>query len=49
VTVIQLGDQPRILAENDIGQTLQATPAIANGAIYLRTDAALFCIGATKK
>jgi outer membrane protein assembly factor BamB len=49
VTVVQLGDQPRILAENDMGQPLLATPALANGAIYLRSDAALHCVGATRE
>ncbi len=44
VTVIKLGDQPDILATNDVGQKLLATPAIANGAIYLRSDETLFCI-----
>lgn len=38
----------RILATNDVGQKLQATPAIANGALYLRSDSTLFCIGAKK-
>jgi outer membrane protein assembly factor BamB len=44
VTVIQLGDKPDILATNDVGQKLLATPAIANGALYLRSDETLFCI-----
>ncbi len=44
VTVIQLGEQPDILATNDVGQKLLATPALANGAIYLRSDETLFCI-----
>src|SRR5262249_34961930 len=30
VTVIQLGEKPDILATNDVGQKLLATPAIAN-------------------
>ena len=48
VTVIQLGKEPEILAANDMSQTLLATPAIAGGAIYLRSDKMLFCIGAKK-
>jgi outer membrane protein assembly factor BamB len=48
VTVVRLGQEPKVLAENDVGQTLLATPAIAGGAIYLRSDKTLFCIGAKK-
>ena len=48
VTVVRLGQEPKLLAENDMGQTLLATPAIAGGAIYLRSDKTLFCIGAKK-
>src|SRR5262245_50017218 len=43
VTVVQLGQEPKILAENEVGQLLLATPAIANGAIYLRSDQTLLC------
>ena len=47
-TVLALGDKPKVLAKNDIGDTIQATPAIANGCIYLRSDKYLYCIGAKK-
>ncbi len=46
VSVVQLGDKPKILANNALKETLLATPAIANGAIYLRTDKHLYCIAA---
>jgi outer membrane protein assembly factor BamB len=46
--VVQLGDKPKILANNALKGSLLATPAIANGAIYLRTENQLYCIG-TKK
>jgi outer membrane protein assembly factor BamB len=46
--VIQLGDKPVMLARNDIDDTIQATPAIADGCIYLRSDKYLYCIGAKK-
>jgi outer membrane protein assembly factor BamB len=49
VTVVQLGQEPKIVGENDMNQTLLATPAIAGGAIYLRSDQTLFCIGPKKK
>lgn len=47
-TVIKLGDKPEVLAVNSVGETVLATPAISGGAIYLRSDKHLYCIG-TKK
>ena len=49
VTVIRLGKEPEVLAANDMGQTLLATPAVSGGALYLRSDKTLFCIGTKKK
>jgi outer membrane protein assembly factor BamB len=43
--VIQPGEQPDIVAENNLADDILATPAIANGAIYLRSDKMLYCIG----
>ncbi len=43
--VIELGEKPTIIARNDIADTIQATPAIANGCIYLRSDKYLYCVG----
>ncbi len=45
VAVIRIGDKPDLLAEVDLGQKLLATPALANGALFLRTDEALYCVG----
>jgi outer membrane protein assembly factor BamB len=42
--VLKGGRQPEVLARNDIGERLIASPAISNGAIYLRSDGRLFCI-----
>jgi outer membrane protein assembly factor BamB len=47
-SVVELGDKPKILADNDLKETLLATPAIANGAIYLRTEKHLYCIAGKK-
>jgi outer membrane protein assembly factor BamB len=44
-TVVQLGAKPRVLAANDLEQTILATPAIAEGALFLRSDTHLFCVG----
>ena len=46
--VIALGDQPKVLAANKLDDTILATPAIAGGAIYLRSDGFLYCIGGKK-
>jgi len=43
-SVIKPGEHPTILSTNDIGANVLATPAIAGGAIYLRSDHCLFCI-----
>jgi outer membrane protein assembly factor BamB len=48
VTVLQLGDKPEVLSVNSMGETLLATPAIAGGALYLRSDQHLFCVGVKK-
>ena len=47
-TVVGLGDKPTLLAKNDLDDTILATPAIANGCIYLRSDKFLYCVGAKK-
>lgn len=45
--VVVLADTPEltVLARNDMGGSCVATPAIANGAIYIRTREKLFCVG----
>ena len=43
--VLKSGREPLILARNDIGERLMASPAISNGQIFLRGDDRLFCIG----
>lgn len=42
--VVKVGEKPELLASNDLGETILSTPAIAGGAIYLRSDAHLWCI-----
>jgi len=46
-TIVVLAQSPKlqILALNDMGDTTLATPAIADGWIYVRTRSKLFCIG----
>jgi len=43
--VLKAGRQAEILARNDIGERLIASPAISNGQIFLRSDDRLFAIG----
>jgi outer membrane protein assembly factor BamB len=45
ISVVQAGEQPKILSTNEIAETILATPAIADGAIFLRSDQHLICIG----
>jgi outer membrane protein assembly factor BamB len=44
--VFQAGDKPQLLATNKLpGEEFLATPAVAAGALFLRTDHHLYCIG----
>jgi outer membrane protein assembly factor BamB len=43
--VLQAGDQYKEIARNDMGEMSLASPAIAGGAIYLRTESKLYKIG----
>ena len=42
--VVKAGRTPTILARNDLGERLVASPAISDGQIFLRSDARLFAI-----
>jgi outer membrane protein assembly factor BamB len=44
-TVLKAGDEPKVVATNTLADVILATPAVANGAIYLRSDQHLFCMG----
>ncbi len=45
-TVIESGPEFKVLAKNPLGEKLQASPAISQGQIFIRTEKNLFCIGA---
>ena len=45
-TVIEAGPTFRILARNPLGEKVQASPAISQGQIFIRTERTLFCLGA---
>jgi outer membrane protein assembly factor BamB len=44
--VLALGPNYKLLAENELGETVMATPAIADGVLYIRGRKHLFAIGA---
>lgn len=45
VTVIRAADRYEVLAENDLEDTVRATPALLDGKIYLRTANHLYAFG----
>jgi outer membrane protein assembly factor BamB len=46
--VIEAGERPRVVATNALGEEVLATPAIAGGAIFLRTSERLYCFALKK-
>lgn len=45
VVVLKAGADWQVLAANEIGEPIHATPAILDGRIYLRTESRLHCFG----
>ena len=45
ISVVSTGENPEILAINDMKEGVFATPAIVDGIIYVRTHSALFAFG----
>jgi len=45
VTVFAVGDELRVLARNDLGERISATPALLGGRVYVRTDGGLYAFG----
>ena len=46
VSVLKAGGEQEVLAVGDFDEEIAATPAIADGRIYLRTSSTLYCFGA---
>jgi outer membrane protein assembly factor BamB len=44
--VLEDGPELKVLAKNDIGEEIIATPSIADGRLYVRTRENLFCVAA---
>lgn len=47
-TIFKAGDKFEVLAENELGETVLATPALLAGQLYFRSAGHLWCIGQTK-
>jgi outer membrane protein assembly factor BamB len=45
VFVLQAGDAFKVLAQNSIGERIKATPALAHGNVYLRTEEHMMAFG----
>jgi outer membrane protein assembly factor BamB len=48
MTVLKAAPQWEVLAVNDLGDEIHATPALSEGRIYVRTRGALYCFGLSK-
>jgi outer membrane protein assembly factor BamB len=46
LSVLKAGGEQEVLAVNDFDEEIVATPAIADGRVYLRTKSTLYCFGA---
>jgi len=44
VSVIQIDDHLKVLANNEFAQPIFATPAIADNTLYVRTEQALYAV-----
>jgi hypothetical protein len=45
ITVVKAGRQFEVLARNELGESISATPVFYGGKLYLRSYDALYCIG----
>jgi hypothetical protein len=46
LTLLAAGPEPKVLASCELGEPIHATPAIGSDALFVRTEAALYCFGA---
>ena len=45
LTVFDAGEKLIILAQNNLGELITATPAVADNKLYIRTEKALYAFG----
>jgi outer membrane protein assembly factor BamB len=48
VTVLKAGAEWEVLAVNQIGDEIAATPALSNGRVYVRTRGAMYCFSVSR-
>lgn len=48
IVVLSAGPEPKVLAHCDLAETIHATPAVGAGALFVRTDQALYCFARAK-
>lgn len=48
ITVLKAGAEWEVLAVNDVGDEVGATPALSNGRIYVRTRNTMYCFSAAR-
>jgi outer membrane protein assembly factor BamB len=48
VVVLSAGPEPAVLSACDLGEPIHATPAIGGGALFVRTEKALYCFARAK-
>jgi outer membrane protein assembly factor BamB len=48
ITVLSDGNSPAVLAQNDLGEPIYATPALAGSVVYVRTQNHLWAFGAAR-
>jgi hypothetical protein len=46
--VVRAGEKFELLATNQLGERITASPAISGDAVIYRTDSHLYCIGAVR-
>jgi outer membrane protein assembly factor BamB len=44
VSVVKAGSEFELLSQNDMGETIMASPAVSGGQFFIRSDKHLYCI-----
>jgi outer membrane protein assembly factor BamB len=47
-TILNLAEEGKVLAVNELADPMLASPAVSGGALYLRSDRKLYCVGAAR-
>ena len=48
ISVLQAGAEWQVLATNDLGEEVHATPVLSEGRIYVRTRGVMYCFSAAR-